>query len=854
LVQQQHGSVGELTNFKAATMMTASSSMDELSCSSISYSTDAAAAATITTNGDDGDEYSDFRSYLKEDVSYDAIAVTAAVDTTTNDVTVTASADATTVVADVVATPAVVEDDKDTNIDTNTAMDLDFVPPPPPHIELLQLSTDATVSSFVSSQSYGGNSVTCIAHVMSYLDDDSRESARLSCSYLRAAVRQYHAYVKSISSMMSTSNADLAVAEGEEEMDDEEEEVKEETLIYLQDLLHKQQLQEQNQHHRSLSSLERLIDARDTIPSTPDERSVKPLINGNNHHHDHPEQQQQHYQQSPPQLPHHQPSPSHPPPNFRYASESASSSFKTESLDDSTLLSYPYQQTIIEEDDEESWELNPAAMQNINNDGGQVQKQLQEEDLEIDVRDCIHARIIERKNNATAKVEEGSDKVNNNNSNSTTPDILAQFSDAMLYGDTPPVLSQFMSGIVDSAKLAVSQLYNHQQNGGGWRNAIMSNDDDGVDDSGPIKIGDKYYSHNEALRRWRRAKVKLEDRYHGIDMEGNVKMEQTTYFEKSSLFQDRDAKGEKIYERNYWEEGMMEGIIEDEEEEKVGSDKEKKDAEVGGEPNMSIDRIVKKYAKLNKVPKENPAVNEEEEEEEVERKGDGEEGNEEIAEKNYNGGYHFKRTDRLLGTPKGDSDTAASSSLSSTCSWDSLPTTAPPPPPPEQQSPLTTAPRRMSLQNISNTTATPRSDNEIDCLAEEGSVPPDMMSRTSMSSPGMAYNFIGGNTVRKDCEQSVLGSQYGMEVLLKVPKKTTTARKPRSLASHNFGVAKVVAKQAPVVKQTHEVTPPSPLRSQLKKNKPSSWTNRTTSTLKNNTSKTILPLKLKLGIMKSVKA
>lgn len=517
-------------------------------------------------------------------------------------------------------------------------------------------------------------------------------------------------------------------------------------------------------------------------------------------------------------------------------------------------------------------------MQN-NSNGRQVQQQEQEEDVEIDVRDCIHARIVEKKNIATmTQNEEGGSGKDNNSSNSPTPDILAQFSDAMLYGDTPPVLSQFMSGIVDSAKLAVSQLYNHQHNGGGWRNAIMSNDDDGVDDAGPIKIGDKYYSHNEALRRWRRAKVKLEDRYHGIDMEGNVKMEQTTYFEKSSLFQDRDAKGEKIYERNYWEEGMMEGIVE--EEEKVGSDKEKKDTEGGGEPTMSIDRIVKKYATLNKVPKENPAVNEEEEEEEREGKGlgEGEGDNEDISEKKYNGGYHFKKTDRLLGPPKGakgDSDTAASSSLSSTCSWDSLPTTAPPPPPPEQQSPLTTAPR-MSLQNISNTTTTPRSDNETDCLAEDGSVPMDAMSRMSMSSPGMAYNFIGGNTVRKDCEQSVLGSQYGMEVLLKVPKKTTPARKPRTLASHNFGVAKVVAKHGPVVKQTdliwtesggaaaaaaaatastkQEVMPPSPLRSQLKKNKPSSWTNRTKLTPQNNTSKTILPLKLKLGIMKSVKA
>ena len=84
--------------------MSASHRLRSRAIADASRESTAAAAATITTNGDDGDEYSDFRSYLKEDVSYDAIAVTAAVDTTTNDVTVTASADATTVVADVVAT------------------------------------------------------------------------------------------------------------------------------------------------------------------------------------------------------------------------------------------------------------------------------------------------------------------------------------------------------------------------------------------------------------------------------------------------------------------------------------------------------------------------------------------------------------------------------------------------------------------------------------------------------------------------------------------------------------------------------------------------------------------------------
>ena len=828
--------------------------MDELSCSSISYSTDAAAAATITTNGYDDDE-SDFRRCLNEDASYNAIA-------------------------DVVAEGDGRDDTNNINNNTTiSAMDLDLVPPPPPHIELLDLSTDAIVktslvagssSSYSFASSHTGNddtcncettntttnSATCIAHVISYLDDDSREFARVSCTYLRDAVDQFNnVYIQSLPSVMTPTDDVEAVGE----VQDEEDEEKEQSLIYLQDLLREQQMQK-HQHHHSLSSLEYLIDARETIPSPTDERSVKPLINGINNciqtrlqppSYHQPASQPIQLQQ---QVPHHEipPTPTHhqPPQNFRYAGESLSSSFKTESLDDSTLLSSYPQQTIMEEDDEESWELNPIVQ---NSDG----RREEDDSVDIDVRDCMTAAIIERK--LDSKNEEGimeKDKT-------TKPDILAQFSDAMLYGDTPPVLSQLMSGIVDSAKLAVSNLYHHQHHRGsgssggiGWRNRF--DDDDGVDDAGPIKIGGKYYSHNEALRRWRRAKVKLEDRYHGIDMEGNVKMDQTTYFEKSSLFQDRDTKGEKINQRNYWD-GGMELDDDDGEEEKVTSTQENNAGE-GDVTSMSIDHLVTNYAMIKKEAKViNPAINDEHEVNEEE------EAKDEIADEEEKDNFKTNSSGGYQNWDVIDVETAASTSLSSSPSWDSLPTTAPPPPAPEQPA-QPTAPG----QNMSNTTTNTKQQSEnreIGSSLEEGSVPTDT---SRMSSPGMTYNFIGGNTVRKDCEQSVLGSQYGMEVLLKMPKKAVAVRKPRTLASHNFGVAKVVSKHGPVAKQnefiwtesgggganattTHEAMPPSPLRSQLKNIKSSSWTNRTKSNPQSNSSK-ILPLKLKLGMKKSSKS
>jgi len=90
---------------------------------------------------------------------------------------------------------------------------------------------------------------------------------------------------------------------------------------------------------------------------------------------------------------------------------------------------------------------------------------------------------------------------------------------------------------------------------------------------------------------------------------------------------------------------------------------------------------------------------------------------------------------------------------------------------------------------------------ETDSVAGNDSIPSHMGSMYGVevtSLRGMSCNFINGKSseqikiggeksVGKDCEQSVLGSQYGTEVVFKV-KKVATARKPRTLASHNMGV------------------------------------------------------------------
>jgi len=71
----------------------------------------------------------------------------------------------------------------------------------------------------------------------------------------------------------------------------------------------------------------------------------------------------------------------------------------------------------------------------------------------------------------------------------------------------------------------------------------------GIDDYGPIKIGEKVYSPNEALQMWKKAKANmdLEDTYGEVDYSGNDKFETTTFFERSVMYSENTAKMEKRF-------------------------------------------------------------------------------------------------------------------------------------------------------------------------------------------------------------------------------------------------------------------------------------------------------------------
>ena len=66
-----------------------------------------------------------------------------------------------------------------------------------------------------------------------------------------------------------------------------------------------------------------------------------------------------------------------------------------------------------------------------------------------------------------------------------------------------------------------------------------------IDDPGPIKLGEKLYSHNEALKAWKQAKINLEETYKEVDESGNERFDATAFFEESIMYKEKTAKMEE---------------------------------------------------------------------------------------------------------------------------------------------------------------------------------------------------------------------------------------------------------------------------------------------------------------------
>lgn len=73
---------------------------------------------------------------------------------------------------------------------------------------------------------------------------------------------------------------------------------------------------------------------------------------------------------------------------------------------------------------------------------------------------------------------------------------LSQFADAAMFGDVT-LFTSLVNEIIDSAKHAAK--------------LVVTEKGDPIDDQGPIKIGDNYYTHHEAIRKWKKARDKIKE-------------------------------------------------------------------------------------------------------------------------------------------------------------------------------------------------------------------------------------------------------------------------------------------------------------------------------------------------------
>lgn len=433
------------------------------------------------------------------------------------------------------------------------------------------------------------------------------------------------------------------------------------------------------------------------------------------------------------------------------------------------------------------------------------------------------------------------------------PDVLNQLSDAALFGETPRVFSQtpqvvtnFVSEIFDSAKEVVSHLRGDEV---GRRNRI--------DDDGPIKIGDRYYSHNEALQKWRKAKVKLNDQYNALD-------EDVTICEKNSVPRGEPKGGEADAVKTRYESMQLNTENAKEEavpigelvarlkhlEKRTQSNQSQKTVIAGNirsgdmtgkEEAVLIDELITRHKLLKERSMERHSITamagnklrgdeEPEEPDRLERLPVVEESKEEnatyseatetdtesdmestdssnnldidgftnrlfedilneaiLVESRFKGitneashvagvscdtdskddGIHLKKSIQLTrARAKGSSDS------------------------PQTRGDKAPAPADTNSCKLCN-------KHETDSVAGKDSLPSHMGVEVT-SIHGTTANFIsgksseqvkigGGKSVRKEGEQSVLGSQYGTEVVVK-SKKAVAARKPRILAGHNMSV------------------------------------------------------------------
>mmetsp|Transcript_23582 Transcript_23582/g.52662 ORF Transcript_23582/g.52662 Transcript_23582/m.52662 type:complete len:899 (-) Transcript_23582:93-2789(-) len=424
-------------------------------------------------------------------------------------------------------------------------------------------------------------------------------------------------------------------------------------------------------------------------------------------------------------------------------------------------------------------------------------------------------------------------------------DIMGQF--------TPQLLTDFMSELMVSAKHAANLVFT--DGGRGSRAYLPAND---IDDDGPIKIGEKFYSHNEALQLWRKAKIKLEDQYCQIDDRGNVKYKKVSFLEKSSVLGEEVeevgelSEEELLRRRTLWREARNRQVQHDIDDngnarveraaffEKNSVFKEepscegyelkrsRQTPEEDGEA-VSLNDLIRAYtifearkrsvesamsadktavAQNAHVTREATNVREVSEEPtnddakpsdvDVNSIKTGPNSERSDFESQASGSNVDTTTDEESISTSENSQDASDLVNVNGCNFSATHTS-------DQESALRQISNSSELTpTIANQNA--EKDSEAESVANDsvlGSTYGLELTASSVGS-GMKAKFISGGEVHsvnsfgvksKQENDAAMGSQHGTEVLLQKPK-LSSARKPRKLASHNFIVAKAANKAA----------------------------------------------------------
>jgi len=381
--------------------------------------------------------------------------------------------------------------------------------------------------------------------------------------------------------------------------------------------------------------------------------------------------------------------------------------------------------------------------------------------FEDDISEVTPASTIPNTNNTGEQPVEGQNSFDttstddcsaDENESSATPaanDVLAQVTDAALFG-TGTSVSEVITDMAKSVKSSVNNLVLHKH---GRRNQI--------DDAGPIKIGEKYYSHNEALYLWRKTKIKLKDRHGDIDDEGDVKIEKASFFEKNSIFQEEKADEKK--------------------DKSTTTSLDKTDDKL-----MTLGELISHY-EIRPLTVDDASTN-------TATTGDEKKTSRLMPVSEEQEPAEFRGFDVDNETAETESETNCSAGGVDGSGDDSSMTSDDD----NDQSPSADGgvQQRSSWERTTNT-----NNCETDSVA--GSLPSHMGSAYGVevtSLRGTSGNFINGkgsseqvklgSVGKGSCEQSVLGSQYGTEVLFKPSKKkkVSTRRKSRTLTRHNMGI------------------------------------------------------------------